>query len=371
MDTEKNSGFPEFTDGNAQEKKEDIILTPSAETPLPIAQTKETGPKESKKSNSGGKNWLSVLVLLFFVSSISGLYIIFSGGICKKETKTESSLPRLSSQARHGETGVAVIRIRGVITEPQASSWRDQSASSIARRIRTTADKDNVKAIIIDINSPGGTVAAVQDIYNAILYARQVKNKKVVALFRDVSASGGYYIAVACDKIVAQPGTLTGSIGVIFQTGNFEGLMNKIGVSFSTIKSGQHKDIGSPYRKMTEEERTLLQELIDDSYNQFLDVVKTGRPNMNPVELKVYADGRIFTGRKAFSIGLIDALGGEEEALKIAGELADIKDPKIISNRPTTFREWLSSLDPEMSSKTLDRQIEAISSPKVAYLWTN
>ncbi|MGB2578405.1 protease-4 [Elusimicrobium simillimum] len=361
------------TNPNPGEQPQEQTATPPQE-PAPVLPQPEQ-PK-AKKLSMRGTNWLSVFVLLFFVSSLSGLYIIFSGGVQggkKAKVQKTAQLPAFSNMAataKKNEPGVAVIKIKGAIMESSSSSWRDTSASAIAKRIRDTADKDNVKAIIIDINSPGGTVAAVQDIYNAILYARNKKGKKVVALFRDVAASGGFYIAMAADKIVAQPGTITGSIGVIMQTSNFEGLMGKVGVQFSSIKSGQHKDIGSPYRPMTQEERTLVQEMIDDSYNQFLDAVKQGRPNINPMELKVYADGRVFTGRKAFSIGLIDALGGESEALDIVRDLAGNKSLKILSNKPDTFREWFFSFDPEMSSRDLTRQLESMASPKMAYLWT-
>ncbi|WP_424245581.1 protease-4 [Elusimicrobium posterum] len=359
-----------------EQKKEEPkdLKTAAAKNPPPPVKEE----KAKKEGSPKGTNWLSILVLLFFVSSLSGLYLIFSNANTVKkdvfETGTKTSRPSLSTMTRNNASeGAVVIKIKGAIMESQSSSWRDaSSASAIATRIRNAADRNEVKAIILDINSPGGTVAAVQDIYNAIMYARKTKNKKVVALFRDVAASGGYYIAMACDKIVAQPGTITGSIGVIFQTGNYEGLMEKIGVKFSNVKSGAHKDMGSPYRPMTQEEKTLLQEMIDDSYSQFFDVVKEGRPNINPVELKVYADGRIFTGRKAFSIGLVDALGGEAEALQIAGDLTGIKDIKVLSTlRASNFMEWLNNIDTEVSSaKKIENQLESITSPKMAYLWT-
>lgn len=340
------------------------------------ATPQEQQPQEKPKKQPRSTNWMTVLIALFAISSLSGLYIIFSGA-SKKQTSFETvtrppAFSTFAGAASTGEPGVAVIKIKGVITETQSSGWNTPaSASSIAARIREMADRKDVKAIILDLNSPGGTVGAVQDIYNAILYARQEKNVKVIAVFRDVAASGAYYIAMACDKIVAQPGTMTGSIGVIFQTSNFEGLMDKIGVKFSSIKSGKHKDMGSPYRPMTEEEHTLLQEMIDDSYNQFFEAVKDGRPNINPTELKVYADGRIFTGRKAFSIGLVDALGGEPEALKIAEELTGIKNIKVISSvKANSFREFLMSLESRMDSGNVEKQIEAFRSPRVAYLWT-
>lgn len=355
-------------------KKEDIAKDNLFDNPPP--PQKPGKPVKEKGPYYPGRNWLSILVLLFFISSASGFYIIFSGGIGGKKTvsaepPSSPSFTRIATPKRVKD-GVALIKVRGVITEPQGSaSWGDPAgASTIAKRIREAADKDNIKAIILDVNSPGGTVAAVQDIYNAILYAREKKGKKVIALFRDVAASGGFYIAMACDKVIAQPGTLTGSIGVIMQTTNLEGLMGKVGVKFNAMKSGKHKDMGSAFRPMTEEEKTLFQELIDDSYAQFFEAVQKARPNINPVELKVYADGRVFTGRKAFSIGLIDGLGGEEEALKLAQDLTGNANLEIINIKTNTFREWFTSLEAEASNKNLTKQLEAAASPRVAYLWT-
>jgi len=346
---------------------------PPAETKPVAVQAPEPQKEPPKK-----KFFLAALViLLFFFSSLAGLYIIFSGGYgggSNPAPKTTRPSSRIASRsAKSSKDGVALIRIRGEISEPTSSSgWGDQAgASTIAKRIRSAADKDNIKAIILDINSPGGTVAAVQDIYNAVLYARETKKKPVVSLMRDVAASGGYYISAACDKIVAQPGTLTGSIGVIFQTSNFEGLMTKVGVQFGAIKSGKLKDMGSPFRAMTDEEKNLFQSLIDDSYDQFFQAVKTGRPDINTDTLRGYADGRVFTGRQALKIGLIDVLGGEDEALKAAGDLSGLKNPEIVTVKTNTFMDWfMTNINAEMSNKNLLGQVEAAAAPKMSYLWT-
>jgi protease-4 len=187
-----------------------------------------------------------------------------------------------------------------------------------------------VKAIVLDINSPGGSVGAVQEIYSRILRVKKTKHIPFVALFGDVAASGGYYIASACDKIVAHPGTLTGSIGVIFEVQNMEGLFSKIGFKMDPIKSGAHKDIGSPARPMTPEERKILQDLIDDAYGQFVQAVADGR-KMKVEEVKPLADGRIYSGTQALSNHLVDQLGDSHDALMLAAQLGGIKDeePKI------------------------------------------
>lgn len=155
------------------------------------------------------------------------------------------------------------------------------------------------------------------------------KEKKIpfVALFGDVSASGGYYLGAACDKIVAHPGTLTGSIGVIFSVSNLEGLFAKVGYKADPIKSGRHKDIGSPARPMTPEERKILQSLIDDAYGQFVQAVADGR-KMTVEQVKPLADGRIYSGNQALALNLVDQLGDSVDATKLAAQLGGIKDEK-------------------------------------------
>ena len=223
---------------------------------------------------------------------------------------------------------------------------------------------------MLDINSPGGTVAAVQDIYNSILFFKS-KGKPVVALFRDVAASGGFYVAMAADKIVAQPGTMTGSIGVIMQANNIEGLFDKLGIKVTPVKSGKHKDIGSAYRPMTEEEAALLQEMINETYQQFYQAVRQGRPSVDEQMLPIYADGRVFTGARAKEIGMIDALGGEETAQALLSELTGIKDIKLVSVRPNNFMDLIYMSGASMENKLgLSSKIEDFTTPKVSYLWT-
>lgn len=342
-------------------------------------QVKETAPQQTEaaqNASSGVKIWVRALCVLFLLSAASGIYIILSGGACpSKEKAAEGGRPALAALAgaakNNSEEGVAVVRIRGTITEDMGGGWNaPASASAIAKRIKTLGERDRVKAIILDINSPGGTVGATQEIYNEILRVRKEKNKPVIAMFKDVGASGAYYIAAAADKIIAQPGTMTGSIGVLLQGSNFEGLAEKVGVKFFAITSASHKDMMSPWRAMTQEERTLLQNMVDDTYAQFFDAVKESRTKINPIELKVYADGRVFTGRQAFSVGLIDALGGETEALALAGELAGLENPKLISVRTNDpLRDFFLSFETAMESKSVKNQIETAMTPTVAYLW--
>lgn len=206
------------------------------------------------------------------------------------------------------------------------------TSENIVRQLKKFKENDSVPAIVLRVNSPGGGVAATQEIYNEIERVRGA-GKKVVASMASVAASGAYYLACATDTIVANPGTLTGSIGVILEFPNTEELFKKIGIRFEVVKSGRYKDIGSPMRVMTEEERTLLQELIEDAYNQFVDVVVSDR-ELDREDVLEIADGRVFTARQGRDYGLIDVLGDYEDAITLAAEMAGMK------GKPKTIREW-------------------------------
>lgn len=222
---------------------------------------------------------------------------------------------------------VGWVTIRGPIYASESGRPWDHGSEQWARRIEALANTKGVKAIVLDINSPGGSVGAVQEIYSRIERVKKEKRIPFIALFGDVAASGGYYIASACDKIVAHPGSLTGSIGVIFNVSNMEGLFAKVGYKSDPIKSGKHKDIGSPARPMTAEERKILQDLIDDAYGQFVQAVADGRKL--PVDVvKPLADGRIYSGNQALANHLVDQLGDSRDALMLAAKMGGIKDEK-------------------------------------------
>jgi len=210
---------------------------------------------------------------------------------------------------------------RIVIEEPITSSTRIATLKALKQ-----VEEREFPALILRIDSPGGTVGDSQEIFSAI---NRIKSKgcKVVASFGNISASGGVYIGVAADKIIANPGTITGSIGVIIRGNNISELLDKIGIKFETIKSGLFKDILSPDKPLSEEGRALLQNLIDESYRQFAEAVSVGR-NIPIEEVKKFADGRIFTGTQAKELGLVDDIGDEFLAREVAAEMANI-DIKI------------------------------------------
>jgi protease IV len=229
---------------------------------------------------------------------------------------------------------VAVIRVEGPILD---------SHQTIAE-LKAFADDPLVRAIVVRIDSPGGGVAPSQEIYNAVRRVRKENNKTVVASMGTVAASGGYYIAVATDRILANPGTLTGSIGVIMQMANFEELLEKIGVKNVVVKSGKFKDVGSPFRTMREEDRQVLQSLMDQVHRQFIDAVAEGR-SLDSAEVEPLADGRVFTGQQAKSLLLVDEIGDLQDAIRLAGELGGIQgEPRVIEPQKTfTFRDFLAS----------------------------
>jgi protease-4 len=181
-------------------------------------------------------------------------------------------------------------------------------------------EDDNIKSVVLRINSPGGAVAPCQEIYRAV----KALNKPVVASMGSVAASGGLYVAAGGDLIMASPGTLTGSIGVILQSLELAGALDKVGLKSQTIKSGPFKDIGSPFREMRPEEKDLLQTLVEEVYEQFLSDLASGRPKLPPEELRRLADGRIFSGAEARRLGLVDELGGFEDAARRAAAMGGL-----------------------------------------------
>lgn len=236
---------------------------------------------------------------------------------------------------------VAVVEVAGQIS----------SSRSVVAQLRRWSEDDNVPVILLRVDSPGGGVAASQEIHEEILRVRD-KGKRVVASMGTVAASGGLYVAVACDTIVANPGTLTGSIGVIFQYPTFEKLLDKVGIRYETVKSGVYKDVGNMGRSMNATDSVHLQALIDDTYDQFVGAVAEGR-HMTKEQVKTFADGRIFTGRQARDLGLVDELGDYHDALDIAADMAGLsKPPKTVKIEPRrrtglvdflgrSFVEWL------------------------------
>jgi protease-4 len=196
----------------------------------------------------------------------------------------------------------------------------------------TRASKDEkIKAVVVRINSPGGTVTASDILYHELREFKIKKKVPVIASMMDVAASGGYYLAMAADNILVHPSTVTGSIGVIMLTVNARGLLEKVGVEASAITSGPRKDMGSPFRVMTPEERGIFQSVIDSFYQRFLTVVQEGRPNLSAEQIKKLADGRIYSGDQAKAAGLIDEIGYLDDAVELAKKKAGLTEARVVT----------------------------------------
>ena len=240
---------------------------------------------------------------------IAGILLLFLVG-----TLTFVLIYRIAGKRLDFSMGdrVGVILVQGVLAD----------ARGIIEQIDEFDGNDSVKAVVLRVESPGGGVVPSQEIYDRLKKVKE--NKIVVASLGAVAASGGYYIACAADKIVANPGTVTGSIGVILQFPLFEELFRKIGIGSTTIKSGKYKDMGSPFRELTPGERAFLQGVTNDIYEQFVDTVLVSR-NIPPSRTAEIAEGKIFTGRQALELGLVDALGSEQDAVDLAAKLSGME----------------------------------------------
>jgi protease-4 len=224
--------------------------------------------------------------------------------------------------------GVAVLQIEGAIDDSQ----------TVLAELKRFKEMPWVKAIVVRIDSPGGAVAPTQEIFEEIL--RSKKEKPFIASMGGMATSGGYYIAAACDQIVANPGSLTGSIGVIMQISNVEELMKKVGIRGINVKSAPNKDIGSPFQPLSPEGLRILQSLVDNVHGQFVDAVVRGR-GMDEAVVRKLADGRIYSGAQAQELGLVDQFGTLRDAIDLAAKRAGLdSEPAVYYSRPEQERWW-------------------------------
>ncbi len=264
------------------------------------------------------KSWILIFIVAIVIAGAVSFLILLSIG---------AFLPDRQGLAFGDKVGV--IEIQGTMI----------TGTPAVDEIRQFAKDGSIRAIVLRIESPGGVVAAAQEIYEELGRVRE-RGKPIVASMGGIAASGGYYIACGADSIVANPGTLTGSIGVIMRLPNAEELLKKIGLRYEVIKAGKYKDTGSISRPMTPEERALLQEMLDDVHDQFVTVVSVER-NIDKDTVMGFADGRVMSGRQALEMGLVDRLGGFRDAVLLAAELAGIDgEPVIVRPRRKAISLW-------------------------------
>ena len=283
------------------------------------------------------KIMVAILALLALIAVVAVVDISI-----KIDKKSKSDL-KLSFK-EFGQ-GVEIVRVEGPIEMSSGAKTFGVShgAEAIIKQLGDIENNSNIKAVVLRINSPGGTVAATQEIYEKIWKLRK-KNIIIVASMGDIAASGGYYVASACNYIVANYGTITGSIGVITYSPNLKRLFDKIGIEMNVIKSGKYKDILSSHRDLTQAERTLIQEMIDLSYNKFVKDIALGR-NMNREDIISIADGRVMNGETALQNKLIDQLGTFEDAVLKAKEMAQLDpDAPVYEQNISPFKELFESM---------------------------
>ncbi len=267
---------------------------------------------------------------------------------------------------------VGIVRVEGVIISGEPTSPLATDGNAYSQRVidhLRQAQKDfEVKAILLRINSPGGSVVGSDEIYQVL---RDEIDKPVVVSMGELAASGGYYIAAGADWIIANPATLTGSIGVIATVINTQDLLDKVGVDVTVIKSGKLKDAGSAFREMTPEEQALWQKIIDEAYEQFVGVVAEGR-GMPREEVRKLADGRVYTGRQALELGLIDELGNLSDAVQVAADLGSIEGkPRIIEygRRPSFWDVFMFQITRPVQPVTLNDFLDLDRRRTVQYLY--
>lgn len=293
---------------------------------------------------------LAILIMLVLISIIA---VVDISTRVEKKRSIQTGMGMMATGP-----GIAIVRIDGPIelVSPSGFMGKPSGAEAVVKKLSDIEKDSNIKGVVVRINSPGGTVAATQEIYRKILELRK-KNIIVVASMGDIAASGGYYIASACSYIVANYGTITGSIGVIAYSPNLKNLMDKFGIKMNVIKSGKYKDILATHRDMSSEERVLLQEMIDLSYNKFVSDIALGR-NMNQNDIYPVADGRVMSAETALKYKLIDQLGTFDDAINKVRELAGLdSDAPVYEEHLSPFNELFSSMNNLFSGRIFEGRL--------------
>ncbi|WP_026693652.1 signal peptide peptidase SppA [Peribacillus kribbensis] len=331
-----------------------------------------------------GKRWvaLGIAVALFIMSIVFNLALSYAASDRKSfmeglfsnssETHTEEVIDEGDSDQK-----IVILNVDGVIQDSGESAsllgGSTYNHKAFMDQLKEVKDDDTVKGVIIRVNSPGGGVAESAEIHDALLDIKKEGKKPVYISMGAMAASGGYYISTAADKIFAAPETLTGSLGVIMEGYNYEKLAEKYGVEFVTIKSGEHKDIMSPTRQMTKEEKNIMQSMVNNSFEQFVKVISEGR-SMPEEQVKKIADGRVYDGKQAKQLHLIDEYGYLTDTWKSMRKDLKLKDAEVVQYSPDEgFGSLLGVSAKKITGQNdmlgLMKMISTPNSPRLMYLY--
>ncbi len=338
---------------------------------------------DDNKKKSGVGFWISTSLAIFFFLCCIVLFISFMGlfvvkGALTTQVEDESSRKLTETVIEgSGTDKILLIPLKGVITGQSAKKFFQETPSivdSVKQQLEQARNDTDIKAVILEINSPGGGITASDIIYKKVLEFKEKTNKKVIVCMQDVAASGAYYISAAADKIISHPTTITGSIGVIMPLINIANLVEKYGIEDNSIKSGDMKSIGSPLKKMSDAERKVLYDIVDEMYTRFVNIIAVGR-NMKIEDVKKLADGRIYTGKQALDNGLVDQLGYIDDAIILAKSITGLSEAKIIKyKRMFNLAEiFEGSMENLFGNRTIKFSLHASADndfPGFMYLWT-
>lgn len=304
-----------------ESKNEGPQQAPPVQPPRPIGPSYY--PQHPQKKRSAGKIILFILAGLFILGSLTLnvilFFIIIGGGF--GAPSADKFHEELVSGSSYAKDTIAIIDVKGIIIDEEI--FGKSVMKLMTEQLDKAGKSENVKAVILEVDSPGGSITASDILYKRILELKKRDGKKVVVLIKNLGASGAYYISAPADHIIAYPTAITGSIGVIVSTFNFKGLMEKIGLKEIVIKSGEKKDILSATREMTPEEEKIIKDIVMEMHKRFVNVVADGR-KITESEVEKIADGRIFSASQALELKLIDSIGYYEDAESIARKLASI-----------------------------------------------
>ena len=285
----------------------------------------------------------------------------------------------LSRDSLFASDKIAIIDVSGVLMDAPAKQFLgagEHAVSLLLEKLDKARRDPHVKAVLLRINSPGGGVVASEMMHDELMHFKE-SGKPLVAVIMDVGASGGYYIACACDEIIAHPSSIVGSIGVIMQMFEISGTLHKLGASADAITSGTFKDTGSPFRKMRPEERDIFQNIVNDMYDRFIGVVDAGRPNLDEAAVRKLADGRVYSATQALKVGLIDRISTMRESIDIVRVRAGLRKVRVVTyNRPLGYRPNYYAMAPHRAEPTVNmlnidiRGMLQGMTPRFMYLWS-